>query len=359
MFQRQWFAASDQSGLTPASQEFESCVRDRKYAHARSIISRLSESAFDDYWTRQSVRLRHLVGRSNHKRNTLTNLKVFWECFWPDFNSYDNQILDYFRYSSPDLVFETTEDHRCADIVVTSCYGNSTIKPDQAPGLRILFLGENVRPSFSSFDLSLSFDICSYLGRNIHFPLWLLEIDVFNRNKPYPDRVVHPVSSFTSASNIDLGQRIPAIAFIGNNCEPFRYNLLNLLSSKGIPVDYYGSSHRPVRDKFDLLSRYRLTLAFENSYYPGYITEKSLQAYISKTPALFWGCDMPGHFISRNSLFHNVHTHDDPASVIRMVSSLLECDSNLAISPLFDQSFVENHVHRILRSLNECFNQFR
>jgi hypothetical protein len=55
-------------------------------------------------------------------------------------------------------------------------------------------------------------------------------------------------------------------------------------------VDVFGSySGKLVESKIDIARDYRYSICFENDLYPGYVTEKLLEAYLSETVPLYWG----------------------------------------------------------------------
>jgi len=243
-----------------------------------------------------------------------------------------------------------TSDPSLCDIAVYSCYGDFGSLRYTQHATRILFLGENVRPCFSEFDFSLTFDADSYLGRNIHLPLWLLEIDWFN--KQYIDRRTQPLANFTRPVFLDLVNRKPWVVYVGNNHEPKRMSLISTLRSSGIQVDCYGSQSRPVNNKAQLLSTYFGTIVMENSYYPTYHTEKLLQAY-SHVPYLFyWGAPLPAFFQSASHIYHIVNSSD--TEFIDLFRRALDSTSaKLTKRPLLIESQVNQLFHSVHQSLRD------
>ena len=126
-----------------------------------------------------------------------------------------------------------------------------------------------------------------YGGRNIYLPLWHLEIDWFG--KKYEDRHTYNSNIFTQSRVYDYKERKNRVVYIGNNAEPYREHILTCMEEKGIIVDRYGSQSNPVEDKIAKLSEYKVALVFENSYYPGYMTEKLIHAHLAGTNCLYWG----------------------------------------------------------------------
>ena len=288
MFARQWFPNGSQYGLTNSASQYRQLFESRSFTDCTAYIADHLDS-YPDYWNRQLLRLKSILKLLVSKQDVVY---IFWDCFWPDFDIYNNQILDYFR-AAVDFNINSTTSPSEAQISIYSCYGNYNSFAQTRHTTRILFLGENVRPAYGEFDYSLSSDVFTYSGLNCYMPLWLFEIDIFSRN--YPDRNPYAVDLFTTQSSVNLSDRSKAAVFVGNNNEPFRCTLLNLLSANGLTVDYFGSHSKPVVNKIDLYKNYKYVIAPENSYSHGYVTEKLMHAYLSDSYFLYWGgiADLP------------------------------------------------------------------
>lgn len=358
MFQRQWFSISDQIGLTASAMKLESHIHNSEYSEAIGLALSEASSNNKNYWLHQYHRVLHLVQRSRSGTSCSQPISLAFVGFWPNFHPDDNQVLDLVRYAIKNRTFVVTSDIRAADIIFCSCYGSLDCLSLNRHALRILFLGENIRPSYGHFDASISFDLSSYMQRNLYFPLCLLEIDLFGRGANYPDREIHSLSEFTLPKSLDLSSRKRAIVFVGNNCEPFRLSLLSYLRNSGVDVDWFGSQHNPVKDKIALLATYRLNLCFENSFYPGYVTEKPMHSYLASTPCLHWGSDLDGKMLSAHSLFHSVDTSDDYSEILSRCKMLLNSSSFVTIEPLFSEQYVISELSRATQFLRHWFQPY-
>jgi hypothetical protein len=79
-----------------------------------------------------------------------------------------------------------------------------------------------------------------------------------------------------------------ACAFIANP-EPTRLRALQALEKYG-EVDVFGPySGITASSKYEIARDYKYTICFENDLFPGYITEKLLDAYVCGTVPLYWG----------------------------------------------------------------------
>lgn len=286
MFERQLFSQSSHLGLTEQSLLLEECIHRHDFASAWQIVLRNQCVWNTDYFKRQASRLAHISCKSGNK------IFVLFDGFWIGFCPEASIIWSAFCCvaKSLDLRIELTESPGEADICVSSCFQRNYSNRSVNHCTQLLYLGENVRPFFNDYDYSLTTDPFDYLGRNAYLPVWLLTL--------YQD-----VGSFTTSpwlhvdlfekSNLKLwkqwGFRKNAVVYVGSNCETMRVALIETLKTEGIPVDIYGASTRPVYDKQALYSGYQYILCPENSFYPGYATEKLVHALFSGAVSLYWG----------------------------------------------------------------------
>lgn len=158
----------------------------------------------------------------------------------------------------------------------------------------VWFTGENIRPPAAPWDGYLSFDLDPLRGRNAYLPLWWYSIGLLGS--------AHSTFTTQAPSVRDLldprdpGRRRPrfACAFI-NNPDPVRLHAVQALSSVG-KVDIYGAAvGRHVVDKAEVAGQYRFVLCFENDIYPGYVTEKAIEAWGTGAVPLWSGSDPAGY----------------------------------------------------------------
>jgi hypothetical protein len=244
----------------------------------------------------------------------LEQVNVGFKNFWPGFNPQDFFVP--FISASLDCEVLVTKCSK-ADIIFTSVFPNNTLTRRILRRLSVelgisklwskrsrkrfqklvWFTGENVRPPFEGFDLTYSFDVDSYGGSNVYLPLFNLSLDWFQDGQIErgleairSGRVVTPTNaSFPRQTDI-TERKYFACAFIGNP-EPLRLRALAALESLG-QVDVFGNAvGRPVPNKHEIAKDYKFMLCFENDLYPGYVTEKALEAWVSGCIPLWRGID--------------------------------------------------------------------
>jgi len=285
--------------------------------------------------------------------------------FWKTFNENDNffmKYLDYFGYN-PKLV----QDKRSAvDLEIHSVFYNKSLR--KLVGLdkklksrsyfnskriqkmsefvisqktvatkRIWFTGENIRPPYDQlFDRYLSFDQFNFNDNNFYFPLWYTHLDWFGEPE-YNSRVGIHISMSTLAEKRKLTRTKKKFACIFlSNPHPFRLEMVKKLR-ENFEVDVFGSySGNPVAHKIDVSKDYMYTICFENDLYPGYITEKILEAYVSETVPIYWG-DF-GNDVSFNpDSFFNLSSFE---SFEHLVEKIKSCD----YEKIYEQPLLNHEV---------------
>jgi hypothetical protein len=356
VFERQWFRPGSQIGLHDYALLTESLLNNGQLTLARKTLDLLYEVAGDaKYCERIEHRIRHLEKR---KASGDSTLRLIFDGFWPDHDPNQCQLVDFIESATTlKVVVNTCPDE--ADIIVSSCYGkNPSLNSCLAP-MRLLFLGENVRPIYNDFDISLSSDVSSYRSRNIYFPLWLFEIDWFSRS--YPDRKPYPKALLTSKRSVDLSSRPKrGSVFVGNNAEPNRISLIYELRSHGIEVATFGSQSKPVADKIALYKEYSLVICPENSYYPGYITEKPFHAWLSGTPYLYLSVDI-GSPLQKNPLCINMAFDWEvrDTSFISTINNVISHTGQISVPPLFSEQELTLLLANTLAKIRRALAQFR
>lgn len=221
---------------------------------------------------------------------------------------------------------------------------------------RIWHTGENLRPPWRDFDLTLSFDVDDYDGRNLYLPLALTALG-WNLGTPpgrHTSARLTPDQAAAPRRPSAPGRPKFACAFLGNP-EPRRLHAIEALS-RYLPVDVFGTLvGRPVADKQEVAADYRFVVCFENDLYPGYVTEKPVDAYASGAIPLWSGIDAAG-MLHPDAL---VNQADFPTmrSWVEHVADLdrSETDlSSMAARPLFRETpTLDPLINRLRADLRE------
>jgi len=197
--------------------------------------------------------------------------------------------------------------------------GLSRIK--KVEGKKVWVTFENRRIPSEGVDLSISFDTDSNGGKNLYFPLLYSYIDFLGSKASY---VRHNVTFEDLLSHrTDIGKRLEerrfACTFI-NNPDPVRLRFIKELSRYG-RIDVFGRyTNNYVQDKIQTGNNYKFNICFENDLYPGYVTEKPLEGWLSRAVPVYWGSDTQG--ILNSAAMINCSGYNSLAEAAELVASL-------------------------------------
>jgi hypothetical protein len=170
------------------------------------------------------------------------------------------------------------------------------IKPSDVNAYNIWCTFENHRPPSGDFDLTFSYDQDSFSETNYYLPLLYQYMHIGDEKKKPWKHQIKP-KDCTKKRNLNTNFFESKNGFVSsfiNNPHPTRLRAISALSKIG-KVDVYGRSvGNYVQDKIGAAERYWFNLCFENDLYPGWVTEKVLEAWLAGSIPLYWGIDSAG-----------------------------------------------------------------
>lgn len=218
-----------------------------------------------------------------------------------------SKYYDIVETDAPDFAFFSGEDYQ-------DCYKYDCV--------RILEMGENLRPDFNLFDYAYGFDNIIFGDRYLYYPLYAnmeyrkdMEKALQKHNKPekfYKDKkkfCAMVVSNGGSAAS-------KRTEFFQKLCN------YKMVDSAGGYLNNMPDKKR-VEDKITFLEDYRFSMAFENSSYPGYATEKIVQAWAGGTIPIYWGDPTIAEQFNEKA-FINCHNFDNTEAVIEEIKQINE-----------------------------------
>ena len=225
------------------------------------------------------------------------------------------------------------------------------LQPNKKAKVNIFYTGENERPPFGNWDAYLSFDLHDYQGKNAYLPLWWITCtDLAGPiTAPYLNEPVS-VKSLMTQRKVDYDKRRKfCVAFIGK-AYPFRMQALNLIS--GIKnVEVYGAiTRKDVDSKFKASKDFRFVFAFENDLFPGYVTEKVIEAWATGAIPLYWGSD-PLNYINPEAII-NLNNFDSFQDFLERVAQVNENKTlweQIASQPILQKKPDLSDVNNVLK----------
>lgn len=243
----------------------------------------------------------------------MKTLKIKFVDFWPDLIPHDNIITNALEEKY------NVEISEKPDYIFYSVFGREHLKYNC---IRIFFTGESIFPDFNICDYAIGYDFLELQDRYLRFPLyyWILidNRDLYNtiQNRNHGIKEVCTNRKFCNFVYSNAG------------ADHFRTELFYGLSEYR-HIDsgggYLNNIGRRVGDKLEFCKQYKFTIACENSVYPGYSTEKIIQAFIAETVPIYWGNPYVEKDFNSNS-FINCHSLTSIQAIVEKVKYINEND---------------------------------
>lgn len=245
-------------------------------------------------------------------------------------NYYNKKLLEHFNI---EIV-----DYKEADFVLFSEKKAEQNIAHKIPpkAIRIFLTGENERPNFNHADYALTHDYIDDTARHLRFP----EL----RHWIYPD-ILKP-RNFKHLSK----DKTKFCNFMYSNPNAKERILFFKALSKYKKVDSVGKvlnnmGNTFIENKMDFINNYKFTIAFENSTYPGYSTEKLIQPLLQGSIPIYWGdteieCDInPDCFIN----VHNFKSYEDVVDRITDIDKDDVLWEKYIKAPIFRNNVIPEH----------------
>lgn len=263
----------------------------------------------------------------------MKEIKINFVDFWPGFDKTNNYFFNLLAQKYKVSIDENPE------LLFYSCYNKTYLNHSCT---RVFYTAENQRPDFTACDFAFSFD---YNKRKNHFrlPLYSMYVDLHNM-KP---KIEATLSRAEALKRWKSKSKFCCMVVSNANATK-RLDFFKALS-KVKQVDSGGGTLNnvggKVPNKMEFIKDYKFVIAFENSQYDGYTTEKILEPIYADCIPIYWGNKLvdkdfnPKRFINYNNF----------TSEEELIDKLLEIEQNeeLAISMLMQPAY----------SLNRCTHE--
>jgi len=203
-------------------------------------------------------------------------IKIAFVDFWPGFIPENSYFFDLLCGTNKVELSESPE------IIFFSNFGSEHKKYDC---YRIFFSAENERANMYKCDIALTFDF-NKNKRHFRLPLYVLYahqygIDLRQFNPIVSDEIINQWKN-----------RKFCCFVVSNGKSKLRTEFFYFLSEKE-RIDsggrFLNNIGGPVEDKLEFIKQYKFVIAFENSKYNGYTTEKILEPLITNSIPIYWG----------------------------------------------------------------------
>lgn len=241
----------------------------------------------------------------------MKKIKIQFIGFWNSFDPQNNEFTDILRKKYDVEISENPE------YLIYSGFGVGHLKKEC---VRIFFTGEAITPNFNECDYAIAFDRLSFGDRYLRIPLY----NILHYKPEYDLLLSRP--EFTE---VDLAAKEGFCSFVVSNCfaDDVRAVFFDKLSTyKKISSGgrFRNNIGGAVADKKAFQAKHKFAIAFENTSYDGYCTEKLMEAFAAGTIPIYWGDPNVTKDFNPEA-FINAH---DYASFDEVVERVKEIDQN-------------------------------
>ena len=275
----------------------------------------------------------------------MKTIKIYFCGFWESFDYENNFITNTLRKKyiviidkCPDYVFFTRFD---SEIYKYQC-------------VRIFYTAENFSPDFNLCDYAMGFDELNFGDRYLRYPLYLVPDYTYYAGDNYSEDFERALNKhkFTK-EDLDQKKGFCCIVVLRAGCrerEDFFYTLdkYKKIASGGGWNNNIGG---PVEDKFLFNTKYKFSIAFENSSTPGYTTEKLMQAFGAKTVPIYYGNPHIADEFNEKA-FINAHKFKSWEEVVEEVKRI-DNDDELYLEMMRQPAFVPGVVKEKHKELED------
>lgn len=120
----------------------------------------------------------------------------------------------------------------------------------------------------------------------------------------------HIDKTYDELSQLTVNQLLfkkDAVSFITSNSNIYpqhsvRLNFIDYMKSQSFDFDLFGRGFQPIQNKFDGIGPYKYTIAAENYIGQDYFTEKIIDAFLSLTMPIYYGCPNITDYFPKESM---------------------------------------------------------
>lgn len=274
-------------------------------------------------------------------------IKIKFVDFSLNFKENDNWLYHWLCNNGYDVLLTDSPDY-----LVFSVFGDEHLRYNDC--VKIFFTGECQTPDFNLCDYAIGFDYLDYGDRYLRYPLYL-----FYRKAMMQMLEKHLISDDEIAAKKDFCAFVYSNGRAAEQRTTFFHALNNIrrVNSGGKLLNNIG---KPVEDKLLFQANHRFCIAFENTSFPGYTTEKLIEAFASKTIPIYYGDPNVTRDFNSKAFINCT----DSVSIDEVIKQVIDIDNNpdllrqyLREPALNDQHLPEKMDKALGDFLNHIFSQ--
>ena len=219
-------------------------------------------------------------------------------------------------------------------ICFTLTFGFKHLKYDC---IKIFYTGENVFPNFNICDYAIGPHNLKLEKRYLQLPIYLIKNGHF---------IKLPERKKINKEDLKTKKEFCNFIYSNKNGNPIRKEFFDELSKYKNIISagkFLNNTGYAIKNKIEIQKQCKFTIAFENEKYPGYSTEKIIDAFIARTIPIYWGDETITDNINQKSFIYCNSSKDIP-DVIRRIKQIDKNDDlwlKIANEPIFLQKDYE------------------
>ncbi len=267
----------------------------------------------------------------------------FWGSFDEQNNFFTKILKKYFNVNIVDLKKGEKPDYLiCSNRGIPFEYSKYDC-------VRIMFMGENISPDFTTFDYVIGFDRLVFGDRYFRLPLGLFDLKINTFVRPTINEAKEILKNKKYFCNFVYGHKSKGLR------EDIFYKLQEYKSvvSPGRFLNNCNTSGCSWKEKYEYLKLSKFTISGDSIQYPGFMTEKIIQPFLCNSIPIYSGDITITTDINPDS-FINVRSLSELDEIVELIK---EIDSNddLYIKMLTADVFNNEHY---LKDLYSDFEEF-
>jgi hypothetical protein len=270
------------------------------------------------------------------------------------FIDYFSTIADFF-VDTLSKTFDVIRDDNNPDYLIfcDENFGQQNHKFNDRNVIKIFYTGENRRPQYYPCHYSISFDEDN--DRNYRLPLYVFQNWELTEVEKLPkiNELRRKISSVSEKNGF--------CSFVVRNpyCQE-RNSMFHLLSQYK-KIDSVGSHLNNMgyvlggnhSKKLEFLSQRKFSLCYENSSYPGYLTEKLFESLYANTIPIYWGSSTASLEFNPKALISRHDFDSDEQMIARIIE--LDSDNEQYNAMLREPIFNDENKYMDLNRFNKWF----
>ena len=200
-----------------------------------------------------------------------------------DFDVSDNMFVKALKKNNIDYCISDTPK-----VLFYSVFGNRHNLYDGC--VKVFYTGEAIAPDFNECDYAIGFDDIKFGNRYLRRPVWFPDKSIIEPLEISDEEALNRKFCNFVYSNDKDGNAVHLRTEFAKKLMKYKHidcpgRVLNNMESPLLARE----NRDWMKSKIEFISGYKFTIAFENSSYPGYTTEKMLNPLSARSIPIYWG----------------------------------------------------------------------